>query len=154
MPFVKAYIHLVWSTKNREPFLNTKAIRDKVWHHIKENSLKKGIFVDSVNGYADHCHCVISLGADQTIQKLVQLIKGESSFWINNNYGIELPKGKRFQWQDEYYAVSVSQSQIDVVRNYLRNQEIHHRKRSYKEECDELIKKFRFERFNDLNGFG
>ncbi|MHB1180000.1 MAG: IS200/IS605 family transposase, partial [Daejeonella sp.] len=61
------------------------------------------------NGYADHCHCVISLEVDQTIQKLVQLIKGESSFWINNKSGFEFPPGKRFEWQDEYFAVSVSQ---------------------------------------------
>lgn len=154
MPFVKVNIHFVWSTKNREPFLNTKDIRAGVWQHIKENSLKKGIFVDCVNGYADHCHCVISLGVDQTIQKLIQLIKGESSFWINNKSGFEFPQGKRFEWQDEYFAVSVSQSQIDIVRNYLRNQEIHHQKRTFKQECDELIQKFGFEKFKDLDKFG
>ncbi|MHB1178513.1 MAG: transposase, partial [Daejeonella sp.] len=60
----------------------TKDIRARVWQRIKENSLKKEIFVNCVNGYADHCHCVISLGVGQTIQKLVQLIKGESSFWL------------------------------------------------------------------------
>ena len=101
--------------------------------------LKKGIFVDGVNGYEDHCHCVISLGVEQTIQKLMQLIKGESSFGINNKSGFEFPQGKRFQSQDEYFAVSVSQSQIDIVKNYLRNQETHHQKRTFNQECDELI---------------
>ena len=151
MPFVKVYIHFVWSTKNREPFLNTRDIRARVWQHIKENSLKKGIFVDGINGYEDHCHCVISLGVEQTIQKLMQLIKGESSFWINNKSGFEFSQGKRFQWQDEYFAVSVSQSQIDIVRNYLRNQETHHQKRTFNQECDELIQKFGFEKFKDLD---
>jgi len=104
MPFVKVYIHFVWSTKNREPFLETKEIRDKVWFHIKDNAQKKGIFIDFINGYSQHCHCLVSLGIDQTIQKTIQMIKGESSFWINKE---GLTKSK-FEWQDEYYAVSVS----------------------------------------------
>lgn len=85
MPFIKIYIHLVFSTKNRVPFLNTSAVRVKVWKHIKENASEKGIYVDMVNGFSDHCHCLISLGSNQNIEKVVQLIKGESSFWINKN---------------------------------------------------------------------
>ncbi len=117
MPFVKIYIHFVWSTKNREPYLETKEIRDKVWHHIRENAKEKGIFVDFVNGYSQHCHCLVSLGVDQTISKIMQLIKGESSFWINKE---GLTNGK-FEWQDEYFAVSVSESHIDRIRNYIKN---------------------------------
>jgi putative transposase len=83
MPFVKVYIHLVWSTKNRVQFLDSFELREKVWRHIRDNAKKKGLFVDFVNGYSDHCHCLISLGTNQTIEKVVQLIKGESSFWIN-----------------------------------------------------------------------
>jgi len=83
MPFIKVYVHFVWSTKNRYPFLNSKEIRAAVWQHIKENAQTKGIFVDFVNGYSDHCHCLVSMNMDQTIQKTMQLIKGESSFWIN-----------------------------------------------------------------------
>ena len=51
MPFVKVYIHFVWSTKNRVQTLNTPEIRQKVWQHIRENAIKKGIFIDFVNGY-------------------------------------------------------------------------------------------------------
>ena len=68
MPFIKVYIHFVWSTKNRVPYLATKEIRQKLWQHIKENAETKGIFIDFVNGYSDHCHCLVSLGVDQTIQ--------------------------------------------------------------------------------------
>ncbi|MDY7393960.1 IS200/IS605 family transposase [Aureibaculum sp. 2210JD6-5] len=128
MPFVKTYIHFVWSTKNRVPYLDSKELRKKVWHHIRENAKEKGIFIDFINGYSDHCHCLVSLGRDQTIQKVMQLIKGESSFWINKQ---NLTK-KKFQWQDEYFAVSVSESMIDKVRNYIKNQEIHHGKRVLK----------------------
>ncbi|MDP5201158.1 transposase [Flavobacterium sp. DG2-3] len=85
MPFTKVYIHCVWSTKNRFPFLNSIDLRQKVWQHIKENALKKDIYLDFINGYTDHFHCLISLGTDQTIQKTIQLLKGESSYWINKN---------------------------------------------------------------------
>ena len=145
MPFVKVYIHFVWSTKNREPFLETLEIRQKVWQHIRDNAREKGIFIDFVNGYKEHCHCLISIGVDQTIQKVMQLIKGESSYWINKN---KLTSGK-FEWQDEYFAVSVSESAIDNVRNYIKNQEEHHKKKTYQEEYDEFIEKYKFERFKD-----
>jgi putative transposase len=128
MPFVKVYIHFVWSTKNRYPFLDAKELRLRVWNHIRQNAKEKGIFIDFINGYSDHCHCLVSLGIDQTIQKVVQLIKGESSFWINKN---ELTKEK-FEWQDEYFAVSVSESMLDKVREYIKNQEEHHRKKHFK----------------------
>jgi putative transposase len=140
MPFVKVYLHCVWSTKNRIPYLNTIELRQKVWNHIKENAIQKGIVIDFINGYADHCHCLISLGVEQNIQKVMQLIKGESSFWINKN---ELTKEK-FQWQEEYFAVSVSESILDKVRDYIKNQEEHHKKKSFQEEYDEFILKYGF----------
>ena len=147
MSFLKIYIHFVWSTKNRIPYLDTLDLRLNVWKHIKENGKEKGIFIDQVNGYSDHCHCLISLSTNQTIEKVVQLIKGESSFWINKNNLIE----EKFAWQDEYFAVSVSESMIDSVRNYIKNQETHHYKKTYQDEFEELIDKFGFQKFNDVN---
>ena len=143
MPYIKVYIHFVWSTKYRTPFLDSKELRKKVWHHIRENANKKGIFIDFINGYTDHCHCLISLGADQTMQKVMQLIKGESSFWINKN---KLTK-RKFEWQDEYFAVSVSESQLYRVRNYIKNQEQHHSKKTFEQEYDEFISKYGFQKF-------
>lgn len=140
MPFIKVYIHFVFSTKKWEPLLHSQEIRSKVWNHIRENGKKKGIFIDCINGYNNHCHCLISLGSEQTISKVMQLIKGESSFWINKN---NLCKGK-FEWQDEYFAVSVSESILNRVRNYIRNQEKQHRLKTFKEEYDEFLEKFGF----------
>ena len=140
MPFVKVYLHCVWSTKNRIPYLDSIELRQKVWNHIRENAIQKGIYIDFINGYSDHCHCLISLGVDQNIQKVIQLIKGESSFWINKN---ELTKEK-FQWQEEYFAVSVSESILDKVREYIKTQEEHHKKKSFQEEYDEFILKYGF----------
>ena len=112
MPFVKVYIHFVWSTKNRVPTLNSLDLRQTVWQHIRENAKTKGIFVDFVNGHAEHCHCLVSLGVDQTIQKLMQLINGECAFWFNK----QLLTNQIMEWQDEYFAVSVSESQIDIFK--------------------------------------
>ena len=145
MPFIKVYIHFVWSTKNRIPFLATKEIRQTVWNHIKDNAKKKGIHIDFINGYSEHCHCLVSLGVDQTIQKVMQLIKGESSFWINNQKLIL----DKFEWQDEYFAVSVSESILERVRNYIKNQERHHSKQTFEEEYNEFITKYKFQKFVD-----
>lgn len=145
MPFVQVHIHFVWSTKNRYPFLDSKGLRIKLWKHIKENAKEKGIFIDFVNGYTDHCHCLVSLGTDQTIQKVMQLIKGESSFWLNKN---GLTKEK-FEWQDEYFAASVSESILDNVREYIKNQEQHHKNKSFQQEFDEFLSKLGFTKHDD-----
>ena len=144
MPFVKIYIHFVWSTKNRIQTLNTPELRKHVWQHIRENAVGKDIFIDFVNGHAEHCHCLVSLGVDQTVSKVIQLIKGESAFWFNKQ---ELTKQK-LEWQDEYFAVSVSESQIDTVRNYIKNQEEHHKHKTFQQEYDEFIIKYGFKEFS------
>jgi len=143
MPFVRIYIHLVWSTKNRVAHLNSKELRLKVWNHIRENAQIKGIFVDFINGYSDHCHCLISLGIDQTIEKTIQLLKGESSFWINKNKLTQ----EKFEWQDEYFVVSVSESIVNKVRDYIKNQEVHHSKKTFQEEYEDFISKYGFGEF-------
>ncbi len=76
---LKIWIHLVWATKSRKPLLD-KSIRQKVWQHMRSNAQEKQIHVDFINGHVDHVHILLSLNADQTIAKTVQLIKGESSF--------------------------------------------------------------------------
>ena len=141
MSFVKIWVHLVFATKNREPLLH-KEIRYDLYKHIIQNCKEKDIFLQSINGYTDHIHCLISLGKDQSISKISQLIKGESSFWINkNNLTTE-----QFFWQDDYFAVSVSESQVEAVINYIKNQEKHHSKKSFDEEVNEFMTKFGWER--------
>ncbi|MBL7849932.1 MAG: transposase [Cyclobacteriaceae bacterium] len=134
MPFLKIWIHAVWATSGRQPLL-LPHIRKKVFLHIKENGIQKGIVVDRVNGYDDHVHVLLSLSNDQSIARTIQLLKGESSFWINKNSLIPM----KFQWQDEYYAASVSDTHLLNLRNYIDSQEEHHRKKTFLDEYEELI---------------
>ena len=140
MSYVRVMIHSVWGTKNKMPFL-TSEVRAKVILHIKENAHKKQIYIDTINGYTEHMHCLFGLNADMSISKTLNLIKGESSHWINKN---ELIKPK-FEWADEYYAVSVSESVLFKVRRYIQDQEEHHRKVSFAQECEAFLSRYALE---------
>lgn len=142
MGYLKIWVHLVWTTKNREPIL-TQEIRRDIFSHIRENAENKGIYIDFINGYLEHVHCLISLGSGQNIDKILMLLKGESSFWINKNKIFR----KKFEWQDEYFAVSVSESAVNRVRDYIKDQENHHKKKSFNDEYQEFIRKFKFDAF-------
>lgn len=140
MPFTKINIHAVWGTKSRYPFL-TPEIKSKVIHHIKENAKKKNIKIVSINGYFDHIHCLLGLPLELSIAKAMQLIKGESSFWINQ----QKLTSRKFEWCDEYYAESIGPSDMERVKNYILNQEEHHRKKTFSEEVDRFLKNYHHE---------
>ncbi|OPZ71624.1 MAG: Transposase IS200 like protein [bacterium ADurb.Bin478] len=139
MPFIRIWIHLIWSTKNREKSIN-QTLRPKLLAHLLENAAKKQIYIDQINCTEDHCHALISLGASQSVKDVAFLLKGESSHWINKN---KMTSG-HFDWQDEYIALSVSESQSKIVRAYIYNQQEHHRKKSFLEEYNQFIKKYGF----------
>jgi REP element-mobilizing transposase RayT len=141
MPFIKAWVHYVWATKNREPVL-TDSIRQILFSHIRANAKEKGIYIDRINGYIEHVHCLVSLSSNQTIEKVAQLLKGESSFWFNHQSGISPTP---LYWQNDYFAVSVSESGVDKVRAYIDNQEEHHKKKTFAQEYNEFISKYGFE---------
>jgi REP element-mobilizing transposase RayT len=141
MSYVRIWLHCVWATKNRVPLL-TKEKKKLVIEHIKQNAKLKSIYIDSINGHTEHLHCIISLGPDQSIARVMQLIKGEPSFWINKNNIAGAP----FEWADEYFAESASESQIQKVRSYISGQEEHHKRKSCEEKYNEFITSFGFER--------
>jgi REP element-mobilizing transposase RayT len=141
MPYIKIWIHHIFSTKNRDKLIS-RELKPKLLNHIRENAKNKNIYIDFINCVEDHCHLLISLSAGQSISEVSRLIKGESSNWVNKN---KLSK-VYFAWQEEYIAVSVSESQIDKVRDYIKNQEEHHRIKTFSEEYDLFIKKYGFEK--------
>lgn len=139
MAFVKIWVHFVWTTKKRQPFIQ-KIVKEKLINHIKENAISKDIYVDLINGGKEHLHALISLGSSQSVADVAHLLKGESSHWVNKN---DLVQGQ-FEWQDEYFAVSVSESVVPKVRNYIKTQEEHHRIKPFSEEYDEFMRKYGF----------
>jgi REP-associated tyrosine transposase len=139
MPYTKVMIHFIWATKNRQPLISNE-LKPRLLAHIKENSIRKNIYIDTLNCVEEHIHLLISLGTEQTISKIAMLIKGESSFWVNQQKIIQ----HKFEWQDDYIAVSVSESAIDKVRSYISNQEEHHRKKSFAQEYDDFLAVYGF----------
>ena len=145
MSWVRIWVHLVFSTKDRIPFLNSNDIRRKIFEHIIQNAKEKDIWLDSINGYTDHVHCLLSLNKDQSISKVSQLLKGESSNWINKNKIVS----SKFLWQDDYWAVSVSEGHIESVRNYIKQQDEHHKIKSFDEEVKSFMDKYGWSVFKD-----
>lgn len=141
MSYVRNWLHCVWGTKNRFPFL-TRESKTVIINHIMDNAKIKKIYIDIINGHTEHLHCIIKLHQDQCLSDVMQLIKGESSYWINKT---NLVKHK-FEWADEYYAASVSVSHLQRVRAYIANQEEHHRKKCWQEECDEFMERYGFDK--------
>jgi putative transposase len=135
--YTTIYIHLIWSTKEREPLL-MKNIRPAVQEHIVHNAISKGIAVECISIQRDHAHLLVSLSSEQRVDDIVKLIKGESSHWINSENLIP-PK---FSWQRGYGAFSISPSHLAAVRKYIGNQDEHHRKRSYGEEVEVILGKY------------
>jgi len=146
MSWVRIWVHVVFTTKKRAPLLSNK-IRHSVFNHIKENALDKGLHIKEINGYHDHVHILLSLNREVSLSKSMQLIKGESSFWINKNKIIP----EKFSWQDDYWAVGVSESHVKSVVKYIQNQETHHDKKSFKKEIDEFMSKYDWQFIENKN---
>lgn len=140
MSYVRIWLHCVWTTKNRIPYLKDE-IRDKVISHILENAKAKDMYIDCLNGHQEHLHALISLGRQQNISDVMQKIKGESSFWINKNKLTRL----KFEWQDDFYSVSIGLPQLHNLREYIRNQPEHHKKVGWLEEIRKMAEKYGFQ---------
>jgi len=141
MSYTKIWLHCVWSTKNRDNIISN-SFRPALLSHIREQAMEKGIFLDYINAHKDHVHALINLGKTQTIADVMQQIKGESSHWINKQKVMPF----KFNWQDDYFAVSVSHSQVDKVRSYIKTQDEHHTNMTWDEEVDLFLKRYGFER--------
>jgi REP element-mobilizing transposase RayT len=134
--FTSILIHCVWSTKKREPFLNSD-LRNRLWPYLggvaRENKMK----ALAIGEVADHVHMLISLPATLPVSKALQLLKGNSSRWIHETF----PKLHAFEWQEGYGAFSVGISAVDATVRYIRDQEAHHRKRSFREELMTMLRR-------------
>jgi len=137
MSWVRIWVHIVFSTKNREPLLKDN-LRDYVFDHIRQTAKERNIYIKSIDGWEDHCHCLIRLNKDESLNTLVQQIKIESTTWMNKS---NLIKG--FEWEDDYLAVSVSESNLEKVIHYIENQSEHHKFKSFDEEYKDFLEYFK-----------
>jgi REP element-mobilizing transposase RayT len=118
--------------------LLNKEVRDELYKYISGIIANRKHKIIIINGMADHIHILIGMNPDDKISDLVACIKRESSFFINSKKWF---RGK-FHWQDGYGAFSYGRSQLDDVYKYISNQEDHHKKRTFRDEYVELLKKF------------
>lgn len=135
--YSRVWLHLVWATLDRRPLLNTDAAV-KLSAHLYDYSKSKGIYMKINFVNPDHVHALIDLPVSLAIEDALQLLKGESSHWVNEQ---NLVPG-RFGWQRGYGAFSVSQSGLDEVCSYIAGQEEHHRKLSFVDELKLFVKRY------------
>ena len=129
--YIALYVHLIWTTKRREPLL-TPTTRYALFDHLRREALGKEINLRIVNGVADHVHGLVSLKSTQAVASVVKELKGESSRWLNQQGWFDGP----FVWQDGYGAISVSPQHVPRVIRYMFNQEKHHARQSLEEEMN------------------
>lgn len=133
--FNKIWIHAIWATKNRQELIDF-SIEKQVYDHIREELIEIGCPVRIINGMPDHIHVLFLLNPQKSITDVIKQIKGSSSHAINGqNLMLE-----KFSWQTGYAAYSVSESQLEIVYNYIKNQKQHHLKKNGQDEFDEFIK--------------
>lgn len=133
---VKNLVHLVYSTKHREPLI-PKSHREALFAY------QAGIFKEwespalVISGVEDHLHALFALSKNHSLKKLVEEVKKGSSKWMKSDG----PRIQQFSWQAGYAAFSVSQSNVETVQRYIERQEEHHRKMSFQDELRTLLKR-------------
>ena len=134
---VKNLVHLVYSTKHREPLIPAD-------HRAALFAYQAGIFKQwespalVIGGMQDHVHALFALSKNHPLKKLVEEVKKGSSKWMKS----EEPRNRQFSWQAGYAGFSVSQSSVEAVRRYIERQEEHHARRTFRDEYLQLLNKF------------
>ncbi len=123
------WIHLVWSTKNKLPLIS-KEWKWKLFDEFRRIAKEKEYYLDFINAMPDHIHILIKLHPTQALQNILKDFKGITYHWVNDNNLSE----EHFNWQDGYGAFSVSPQNVNKVRNYIKNQEAHHKRTNFDEE--------------------
>jgi putative transposase len=133
------YVHLVFSTKGREPWV-TEVIQPGLYAYLAGTLNARACPVLCVGGMRDHVHVLFRLARTVALSEAVKNLKVESSKWMKEEGGVG-----EFTWQAGYGAFSVSASQLEVVKAYIRNQEQHHQGRSFQEEFRRLLDVYQIE---------
>ncbi len=139
----KIWLHIIFSTKERYPLIEHN-VESAIYLHLKEQMKKCGCIVRIINGMADHVHLLFLQNPIMAVIDSIKQVKGNTGHWVNEQNLIP----EKFAWQTGYAAFSVSESQVDRVHNYIANQKVHHKKKSFQQEYDEFILKNGLENIN------
>ena len=128
--------HLVFSTKHREPLIQPR-LKSRLYKYLGGIIRGEKAILEEIGGMPDHVHLLVSLRTEPSVAEFLKIIKSKSSKFVNEN---KLMQG-RFSWQIGYGAFTVCYSQKERVREYIQNQEEHHRVHSFQDELRTLLKK-------------
>lgn len=135
--YTQIHIQFVFSVKYRDCLIHS-SWKEELYMYITGITKENGHKLLAINGMSDHIHILIGLRPTQSISDLMQDIKGGSSKWINLKKFLKI----KFEWQEGYGAFSYSKSQIINIIQYIKNQENHHKAKSFREEYLEILKEF------------
>ncbi len=132
---VQNYVHLVFSTKNRAPWFQDRAIRQQLHAYLAGACLNLQSTAFQIGGVEDHVHLFFALSKNLALKDMVQSIKKESSKWLKREFeGFE-----EFHWQSAYAGFSISPTHVRALKQYILDQENHHRKESFQDELRRLL---------------
>jgi len=136
----KIYLHLIFSTKNRERSIPDE-VRADLHSYLGGILLGLGCSPIEINTEPDHAHMLFAMTRTETVSDIVGQLKKSSNDWLRNRD----PQFRNFYWQGGYGAFSVSQSAVEEVRQYIRNQREHHKQVSFQEEYRAFLKRYEIE---------
>jgi putative transposase len=136
--YVIHYMHIVFCTRNRVPSIQEE-LQPKLWAYMAGIAKVQGVQALAIGGFTDHAHALVDLGPILGIAKAVQVLKANSSRWMKEH------GSARFEWQEGYFACSVSRSQVAIIRQYIANQKEHHGRIDFQREFRLQPKKHGFE---------
>jgi len=135
--YTQLHIHCVFAVKRREALIDN-TFKDELYEYITGIVQERGNKLLAIGGTSNHIHIFFGYRANESLSDLMKAVKRSSSLWVNQNHKTRC----RFEWQEGYGAFSYSKSHVDAVINYIRNQEEHHKKRSFHDEYLKILNDF------------
>lgn len=137
---VKNYIHIVFSTKNRQPLI-LPSVESELYSYLGGICKNLECQPIMIGGYLDHVHVLCLLSKKLALIKLLEEMKSHSSKWMKTKDD----RLKEFYWQNGYGAFSVNPTEVDVAIAYIQHQHEHHRKKTFQEEYRAFLEKYKIE---------
>ena len=134
--FTKLTVHCIFAVKGRQAMIDAE-LRERLYGYIGGIVRESGGCLSAIGGTTDHVHLLIDLPAPMSVAEMMRVVKANSSKWIRETF----PDQASFAWQTGYGAFAVSLSAVEEVREYIRHQEEHHRKRTFEEEFLDFIQR-------------